>query len=125
MDHALEFGLASDHLREARRAVLGREPKPDRAWIRQIKAVEVAARPVIAENDDEAHLGRVLGELKAQSDMWSVRPDPGHAERGNLTPAGRRRSNSWAGSSGTTTSGMATVPLVMCSRRQRMRRPSS
>lgn len=65
-------GRAAEHLRIAWSSIAGRQPDPDKACWEAAKAVEVAARRVIAPNDDTATLGKLRGEMRAHSDRWEI-----------------------------------------------------
>ena len=65
-------GRAGEHLRIAWSGIAGRQPDPDKACWEATKAVEVAAKPIIAPNDDTTHLSKMLGEMKANPDRWEI-----------------------------------------------------
>jgi hypothetical protein len=65
-------GNASDHLDNAWKAAFGREPNPTLAYGEAVKAVEAAAIPVVLPNDSTATLGKVVGELRANPQKYSV-----------------------------------------------------
>ena len=65
-------GRAAEHLRIAWSNIAGRQPDPDKACWEATKAVEVAAKPIIAPNDDTTHLGKMLGEMSANTDRWET-----------------------------------------------------
>lgn len=69
---ALAAGRPGQYLREAWTALYGRQPNPDHAYGEAVKAVEAAARPVLAPNDSSATLGKMVGQLKAQPVGHSV-----------------------------------------------------
>lgn len=69
---AAQSGRAAKHLRIAWSNIAGRQPDPDKACWEATKAVEVAAKPTIAPNDDTTHLSKMLGEMKANPDRWEI-----------------------------------------------------
>lgn len=69
---AMGQGKAGLHLRRAWAEVYGTNPDPGKAFSESIKAVEVAAGPVIAPNDSTATLGKMIGQLKGNSEHFKV-----------------------------------------------------
>ena len=65
-------GRAAEHLRIAWSNIAGRQPDPDKACWEATKAVEVAAKRIIAPNDDTATLGKMRGEMSANTDRWET-----------------------------------------------------
>jgi hypothetical protein len=65
-------GDASDHLDKAWSAAFGREPDPSTAYSESVKAVEAAAIPVVLPNDPGATLGKVIGQLRANPQKYTV-----------------------------------------------------
>jgi len=65
-------GNASDHLGKAWGAAFGREPNPSAAYSEAVKAVEAAAIPVVLPNDPRATLGKVVAQLRANPQKFSV-----------------------------------------------------
>ncbi|MHB1808128.1 MAG: hypothetical protein ACYCU0_02385 [Solirubrobacteraceae bacterium] len=65
-------GNASTHLDKAWSAAFGREPNPSTAYSESVKAVEAAAIPVVLPNDQLATLGKVVGELRANPQKYTV-----------------------------------------------------
>ncbi|MFI0446605.1 hypothetical protein [Actinomadura sp. 6N118] len=66
---------ASEHLRWAWNAAYGVQPDPTRAYSEAVKAVEAITIPEVLPKDRDATLGRVLGQLKATADKWTVSID--------------------------------------------------
>lgn len=64
-ESAMKLDRAGDHLTRAWNAAFGRDPSPGEAYAQAVKAVEVAARPILTPNDDTSTLGKMLGEYKA------------------------------------------------------------
>lgn len=65
-------GRAAEHLRIAWSSIAGRQPDPEKACWEAAKAVEVAAKRVIAPDDDTATLGKMRGEIKANPGRWEI-----------------------------------------------------
>jgi len=65
-------GDASDHLDKAWSAAFGREPDPSTAYSESVKAVEAAAIPVVLPHDPGATLGKVIGQLRANPQKYTV-----------------------------------------------------
>jgi hypothetical protein len=55
---------AGHHLTEAWRHLAGRDPLPDQAYFQALLAVEAAAKPVVAPNDGDATLGKMIGVVR-------------------------------------------------------------
>ena len=64
-------GHAGARLAEAWTAAFGIDPDPSRAYSLAIKAVEDAAKPVIAPKDAVSTLGKMIGQMKADKD-WGL-----------------------------------------------------
>lgn len=64
-------GNAGKLLQEAWHFAFGRNPDPEEAYEKAIKAVEEAAAPIISPNNSMATLGSMLSELKSQKD-WKL-----------------------------------------------------
>ncbi len=64
-------GSAGQVLARAWAAVHGLEPNPGQAYSDAVKAVEIAAIPVVQPNHDRATLGTVIGQMKADGD-WRL-----------------------------------------------------
>ena len=81
-------GNAADHLDKAWAAAFGREPTPSVAYSEAVKAVEAAAIPVVLPNDPVATLGKVVGELRANPQKYTVvlARDATPARGATLTP---------------------------------------
>ena len=60
------------HLSKAWHLAYGRIPKPSESYHESIKAVEVAAIPIVVPNDGFATLGKVLGEIRAHPQKCTV-----------------------------------------------------
>lgn len=67
-------GHAGDLLSEAWHAAFGRNPDPEKAYSKAVKAVEAAAIPVVSPRHAGATLGTVLGQLRADGD-WEFPAD--------------------------------------------------
>ncbi len=67
-----QSGDASEHLDKAWIAAFGREPNQSTAYSEAVKAVEAAAIPVVLPNDPRATLGKVLAELRANPQKYTV-----------------------------------------------------
>jgi hypothetical protein len=52
-------------------AVATRDPKPNEAYDKAVKAVEAAAHPVVQPNHDTATLGSILGEMRSRRELWA------------------------------------------------------
>lgn len=63
---------ASEHLRIAWYELYGREPDPTEAYEHAVKAVEAAARPVLAPDDENATLTKMTANLRDAQHKWSV-----------------------------------------------------
>jgi len=73
---------AADELREAWKAVYGRNPDPSDGWDHAIKAVEELLIPIVVPQAGKANLGTVAGEIKANPERWTFAL-PGNAGRTN------------------------------------------
>lgn len=67
---------AGHHLREAWHSVYGRNPNPSHTYREAIRAVEVAAIPVVSPKNTKATLGTVIGDMKAAPHRWTVALNP-------------------------------------------------
>lgn len=67
-----DTGTAGVHLANAWHLAYERIPNPGESYRESIKAVEVAAIPVVLPNDALATLGKVLGEMRAHPQKWTV-----------------------------------------------------
>lgn len=63
-------GQSAEWMEKAWRAMYGREPDAAAARGFAIKAIESALKPVVLPADSSATLGRMLGELRKQSDRF-------------------------------------------------------
>lgn len=72
---------ASDYLSAAWSKAFGRDPDPSASYAESVRAVEAAARPVIAPLDDRATLGKMIATLRDASAKFLVvlKPDNGDA----------------------------------------------
>lgn len=64
-------GDAGRLLSEAWHAVYGVDPQPDLGYRKSIEAVEAAALPLVLPNDDTAHLGKAISQMRADGD-WKL-----------------------------------------------------
>jgi len=67
---------AAAHVRAAWTDVYGRHPNPSQGYREAVKAVEAAAIPVICPNDPTATLGKIIGQLRVQRDLWATSLSP-------------------------------------------------
>jgi hypothetical protein len=65
---------AHDFLVASWTAVASRSPDPNRAYDKAIKAVEVAAQPVILPNEPTATLGKINAAIRAKPTKWQTTP---------------------------------------------------
>lgn len=70
-----ERGAAAEHLNAAWEAAWRVDPNGQVAFDEAVKAVEAALRPVVTPNDGAAHLGKILGEIKASQERYTSRLD--------------------------------------------------
>ncbi len=61
---------AGHHLQEAWTATYGRKPNAGTAYKEAVKAVEVAAQPVITPDDEKATLGKMIQAITDKPDKW-------------------------------------------------------
>jgi hypothetical protein len=77
-----------NHLEAAWQKLLGRQPDPSAAYREAIRAVEVAAKPVITPSDPTATLGKMIRAIEDKPEKWTVALDKGSsrqiAEMANL-----------------------------------------
>jgi hypothetical protein len=66
-------GRAAEYLSEAWRQAYGRDPDPSASYAESIKAVEVAAIPVVSPNNPRATLGTIIRDMRAKPEKWSFR----------------------------------------------------
>lgn len=59
------------HLAEARRHAFGQSPQPGKAYDEAVKAVEAVTIPVVLPNDQQATLGKVIGEIRNDPTRWT------------------------------------------------------
>ena len=71
-ESAMKLDRAGDHLRRAWNAAFRHAPSPGEAYSQAVKAVEVAARPILTPNDETATLGRMLGEYRAREASFEL-----------------------------------------------------
>ncbi|WP_053096482.1 hypothetical protein [Microbacterium sp. CGR1] len=69
-------GSAGALLAEAWHAAFGRDPDPEEAYEKSIKAVEEAAAKIVTPNNKKATLGTIVRDLKAQKDWKLDLPTP-------------------------------------------------
>ncbi len=67
-----QSGNAAHHLRRAWHRIYGRNPDPGGSYWESVRAVEAAAKPVIAPNALKATLGTMLADLRNKPEKWSV-----------------------------------------------------
>lgn len=67
-----QSGRAGDHLRRAWSDIYGRNPDPNDGYTEAIKAVEVAAGPVVTPNDSLATLGKMVKAMIDKPSKWQV-----------------------------------------------------
>ena len=65
-ESAMKLDRAGEHLTLAWNAAFGRSPSPGDAYAKALKAVEAAARPILAPNDATTTLGKMIGDLKTR-----------------------------------------------------------
>lgn len=65
-------GRASEHLRRAWSKCFGLNPDANEACSEAVKAIEVAAKPEIAPNDDLITLGRMCGLMRKNPRNWET-----------------------------------------------------
>jgi hypothetical protein len=69
-------GKAGQHLTLAWVAVYGRSPDPGKAYSEAVKAVEVAAQPVITPADTSATLGKMIAVFRDGPGKWEFALKP-------------------------------------------------
>jgi len=62
---------AYEHLSRSWSRLMGRNPDPSSAYREAVRAVEVAAKSIVAPNDSLFTLGRAIGQLRASPERWS------------------------------------------------------
>lgn len=65
-------GRATEHLRRAWSKCFRRDAEPNDACIEAVKAIEVAARPVIIPDDPTATLGRMCSAIRDKPEKWET-----------------------------------------------------
>ena len=70
-ESVLDKGSAGALLREAWLAAYGRDPDPEEAYEKAIKAIEQATIPIVSPKNLKATLGTVIRDMRAQQG-WSV-----------------------------------------------------
>lgn len=63
---------AETHLRTAWGHIMGRDPDPTGGYRESVRAVEVAARPVVSPADRKATLGKMRAALEAKPEKWDT-----------------------------------------------------
>lgn len=71
VDAAVSRGLAGRLLGEAWAAAYRRDPNPEEAYEKAVKAVEEAAAPVVSPENSRTTLGSIVRDMKAQQD-WVI-----------------------------------------------------
>lgn len=75
-----QSGRAGEHLQRAWADIYGRNPDPNDGYTEAIKAVEVAAGPVVAPKDSLATLGKMVTAMNDKPSKWQVVFARGDAE---------------------------------------------
>lgn len=65
-------GRAAEHLRSAWSRCFGRDPDPNDAYSEAVKAIEVAAKPVVTPDDPLATLGKMIGAVRDKPEKWET-----------------------------------------------------
>lgn len=65
-------GRPGELLRKALGAAYGQHPEPSTAYREAVRAVEAAAKPIVTPSDGLATLGRMIGEMRAAPERFSV-----------------------------------------------------
>jgi hypothetical protein len=68
-------GRSAEHLRAAWSKTFGRDKDPTSAYDHSIKAVEIAARPIITPIDDRATLGKMIRAMEDKPSKWTTSID--------------------------------------------------
>lgn len=68
---AAAAGSAGDHLTNAWNEAYGREQDPVKAYSESIKAAEAALAPVVSPNDLRATLGTMIGQVRANPQLYA------------------------------------------------------
>jgi hypothetical protein len=58
-------------LADAWKAIATHDPRPSEAYDKAVKAVEVAAQPVVLPNNRDATLGQIISAMKAKPSKWT------------------------------------------------------
>ncbi|MGH8984178.1 MAG: hypothetical protein ACRDY6_09945 [Acidimicrobiia bacterium] len=69
-------GRAGQYLAQAWNEAYGRDPSPGEAYRHAVRAVEVAAIPVVIPNDGSATLGKVITAMRDAPQKWSATLSP-------------------------------------------------
>jgi hypothetical protein len=67
-----DTGRPAEHLSRAWRALYGRNPNPSEGYREVVKAVEVAARPVVSPDNGRTTLGTIIHDMRTKPDKWTV-----------------------------------------------------
>lgn len=70
-------GRAAEHLRTAWSKCFGLDPDLNEACFEAVKAIEVAAKPVITPNDPTATLGKMCSAIRDKPSKWETRSESG------------------------------------------------
>lgn len=62
---------AGRFLTDAWKAIATRNPQPNEAYDKSVKAIEAAAQPVVTPNDHKATLGRMINAMKDKPSKWT------------------------------------------------------
>jgi hypothetical protein len=71
-------GRAGEHLRAAWSKAYSRDRDPNAAYDHAVKAVEVAARPIVSPKNDKSTLGTTVRDLRAKPEKWTIDLDGDH-----------------------------------------------
>ena len=74
-NEANQPGKAASHLRAAWSKCFGRKPQTNEACFEAVKAIEIAAKPVITPNDQNATLGKMRSAIRAKPEKWETDSD--------------------------------------------------
>jgi hypothetical protein len=67
----LQHERAGKFLTDAWKAVATRDPRPNEAYDKAVKAIEAAAQPVVSPDNDRATLGTIIRDMRAKPSKWS------------------------------------------------------